>query len=121
MSDIKVGTPVLFKFGDILNRQGTYMGSGKRSWHRFREEEGQRYGSEHDKKMDEEHGGFIIGQRTLSNGDFTLGWASRDMFGEWDGENNDYRITETFQAYLVVESLRSAPVKIRVEDVEVSW
>lgn len=121
MSDIKIGTPVIFKFGDVLNRKGTYMGSGKRSWHRFREEEGQRYGAAHEETMNELHAGFIIGQRTLSNGDFTLGWSRRDWTGEWDGEPNDYRITETFQAYLVVESLRGAPVKIRVEDVEVSW
>lgn len=118
MSDITVGTPVTYKYGDLLVREGTYTGSGKRRWKRRRELPPR---SVLDQEwVDKEFTGFIIGQRTLSNGDYTKGWSRMDYFGEWDGEPDQYQVEETFQAYLIVESLRGAPVKVRVEDVTIS-
>ena len=122
MSDkkITVGTPVLFKQGDVLVRKGVYTGSGRRAWERFREQDA-RFGNMTEDFMNEPRIGYIIGQRTLSNGDFTKGWSGMSYEGEWDGEANEYHPTESFQAYLVVEGLRSRPVKLRIEDVEVTW
>lgn len=119
MSELKVevGTPIRFKAGDALIRRGKYLGTGKRTWIRFREDQPRHSGHLTVDFMDQPRQGFIIGQRTLSNGDFTRGYSTHDWEGGWDSEPNEYHVTETFQAYLVVESLRGAPVKIRVEDV----
>lgn len=57
----------------------------------------------------EDHGeGVVVGIRTLSNGVVT-----------YDAEEgNTYRQKETFQALVIAHSMRSKPVYVRLEDVE---
>ena len=111
---VKIGTQVRYKMGDELFRLGTSTGSGKRSWQRTRDGYGAEAGS-----ADTIVSGFIVGVRTLSNGQYTRGWSSQSYEGEWDGEPDEYHVKETFQAYLIARSLRSTPVRVRVEDVDV--
>lgn len=114
MSEVKVGTPVKFKHGDTLVRKSGFIESGKRTWMKVRDGPNpNRSGYLTEEFLNTPRTGLIIGQRTLSNGVY------RSWDGEWDDEPGIYQVTETFQAYLVVESLHSAPVKIRVEDVEI--
>jgi hypothetical protein len=102
---------VRYKAGDVLRREGKHTGTGKRVWTKYRTNPPVGYYG------DTERIGYVVGQRTLSNGEYERGWSSQDVWGEWDGDSSTYTPTETFQAYLVVDSLWGSPVKIRVEDV----
>lgn len=120
MSELLIGTRVTFSEGDVLFRNrisDEEAAALNRRWQRLRERDPEgimtRWTRNEKGFIDRE--AFIVGKRTLSNGLYTRPYASY-----WDdGDVGEYRSKETFAVYLLSETLYTAHIKVRVEDVKV--
>lgn len=116
MSPIRVGALCTFNYGNVLFRNTASAAGLNRRWQRLieRDPEGRyTYGIDPDKGWPM-YLGYIIGQRTLSNGHYDPPSGL-----DWDYEPGQYQIKETFRVYLVVRTLYEAPLRLWVEDVEI--